>query len=46
MRIRAVAMLAIAASLLLSACATSGPKFSEMAAAMGAANPGPRSSAS
>jgi hypothetical protein len=32
MQIRAVALAAVAASLLLSACATSGPKFSEMGA--------------
>jgi hypothetical protein len=39
MKIRAVAVVALAASMLLSACATSGPKFSEMAASMSAAKP-------
>jgi len=39
MKIRAVAIVAIAASMLLSACATSGPKFSEMVASISAPNP-------
>ncbi len=39
MHIRAVAIVAIAAALLLSACATSGPKFGEMGATMAAAKP-------
>jgi Protein of unknown function (DUF2846) len=38
MQIRAVALVAVAASLLLSACA-SGPKFSEMSATLAAAKP-------
>ena len=37
MRIHARAVMAIVASILLSACATSSPQFSEMAASMGAA---------
>jgi hypothetical protein len=40
MKIRAVAAVAIATSMLLSACATSGPKFSEMASSMSAATQG------
>lgn len=39
MQIRAVALTAVAASLLLSACASSGPKFNEMGATMAAAKP-------
>src|SRR5215813_7767848 len=39
MQIRAVALLAVAASLLLSACATSGPKFSQMGSTLAATKP-------
>ena len=39
MHIRAVALAAVAVALLLSGCATSGPKFSEMGATMPAAKP-------
>src|SRR5882672_4123795 len=39
MHIRAVALAAVAAALMLSACATSGLKFSEMGATMAAAQP-------
>jgi hypothetical protein len=39
MKIRAIAVAAIAAPMLLSACATSGAKFSEMAASMSASKP-------
>src|SRR5262245_25119397 len=39
MRFRAPTVTVIVASLLLSACASSGPKFSEMAASMGATTP-------
>jgi hypothetical protein len=37
--IRARVVMAVVASMLLSACATSTPKYSEMAASMGAATP-------
>jgi len=39
MRIRAGTVVAIVASVLLAACATSGPKFSEMTASMSPAKP-------
>lgn len=39
MKIRAIALVAISASMLLSACATSGTKFSEMGASMSAPKP-------
>ncbi len=39
MKIRAAAVVAIVGSMLLSACATSGAKFSEMATLMSAARP-------
>ena len=39
MQTRVAALAIVAASLLLSACATSGPKFSEMGATMAAAKP-------
>lgn len=39
MKTRAAAVVTIVASILLSGCATSGPKFSEMAASLSAAKP-------
>jgi hypothetical protein len=39
MRIRPSAVIAVLVSMLLAACATSGPKFSEMTAAMSTAGP-------
>ncbi len=39
MKIRVVAVAAVLASLVLSACATSGPKFSEMGATLAPAQP-------
>ena len=39
MKIRGIAVLAVLVSTLLSACATSGPKFNEMAASMSPAKP-------